>query len=80
MEDMSTMGKRIKYYRKQQGLTQKQLAEKIGVNEVTIRSYEAEKYQPKYDTFCKLCESLFVFPYDLKDVPGVLISSIVLPP
>lgn len=71
MEDLSTMGKRIRHYRKQQELTQKQLAKKVGVNEVTIRSYEADKYQPKYDTLCRLCESLFVFPEDLKDLPGV---------
>lgn len=39
-----SIGENIRNLRKKAGLTQRKLAEKVGVNEVTIRSYEAEKY------------------------------------
>ena len=38
-----SIGENIRYLRKQAKLTQKQLAQMVGVNEVTIRSYERGK-------------------------------------
>lgn len=54
------LGQNIKKYRKEKKLTQKELASLAGVNEVTIRSYEAEKYRPKIETLQKIAEALDV--------------------
>ena len=62
---MSTIGKNIKNFRKQKKLTQKKLAELTGLNEVTIRSYEADKYRPKYDNLKKLARALGVQTHQL---------------
>lgn len=56
-----TTGDRIKKARKNAGLTQKQLAEKIGVAEITIRQYETNKRLPKNkDITSKLADVLHV--------------------
>lgn len=44
------LGERIRQARKEAGLTQKQLAEKIGVAAITIRQYESSKREPRYET------------------------------
>ena len=54
------LGQNIKKYRKEKKLTQKELASLAGVNEVTIRSYEAEKYRPKIETLQKIADALDV--------------------
>ncbi len=64
---MMSIGESIRNLRKKAGFTQKQLAEKVGVNEVTIRSYEAEKYNPKINTLTKLCVALDCKITDLID-------------
>lgn len=64
---MMSIGENIRNLRKKSGFTQKQLAEKVGVNEVTIRSYEAEKYNPKMNTLTKLCAALDCKITDLID-------------
>lgn len=64
---MMSIGESIRNLRKKAGFTQKQLAEKVGVNEVTIRSYEAEKYNPKMNTLTKLCVALDCKITDLID-------------
>lgn len=53
-----TIGENIRKIRKQQGLTQKELAELAGLNEVTIRSYEAGKFKPKLENIKKLSKAL----------------------
>lgn len=62
-----SIGESIRNLRKKAGFTQKQLAKKVGVNEVTIRSYEAEKYNPKMNTLTKLCVALDCKITDLID-------------
>lgn len=62
-----SIGENIHNLRKKAGFTQKQLAEKVGVNEVTIRSYEAKKYNPKMNTLAKLCVALDCKITDLID-------------
>ena len=64
---MMSIGESIRNLRKKAGFTQKQLADKVGVNEVTIRSYEAEKYNPKMNTLTKLCVALDCKITDLID-------------
>jgi len=69
-----SIGENIKYLRKKAKLTQKELASLVGINEVTIRSYEAGKYEPKTDTLYKLRKALdcninelLIKPFDLYD-------------
>ncbi len=45
---------------KQSGLTNKELAEKIGVSPEMITQYYTTKKLPKLDTFTKLCKVLNV--------------------
>ena len=49
-----TIGKKIKELRKQKKLTQKRLSKLTGIAEITIRQYEADKYNPKWKTCKKL--------------------------
>lgn len=42
-----TIGKRIKYFRTQLGISQNQLAQAIGVHVVSIKKYEADKMNPQ---------------------------------
>ena len=53
-----TVGENIRKYRKEKGLTQKKLAELTQLNEVTIRSYEAGKYKPKFEQLRKIAIAL----------------------
>ena len=54
------IGDRIKEQRKNYGLTQKQLAEKIGVAEITIRQYELGKRQPRIEQLHAIASALGV--------------------
>ncbi len=45
---------RIKHLRKERGLTQSQLAKCIGVSEITVRSYEAGRREPNFQTMVAL--------------------------
>ena len=42
-----TIGEKIKYCRKQIGITQDKLAELTGIHPVSIRKYETNKMQPQ---------------------------------
>lgn len=55
-----TFGNNIKRIRIEQNLTQKELAEKIGCAEITIRQYEADKRQPNINQLHKLATALKV--------------------
>ena len=55
-----TFGKRLRAVRKELGLTQKQLGEKIGVGRTTISEYESGKIVPRQDGLIKLAEVLKV--------------------
>lgn len=48
------IGDKIKSFRKNQKITQKQLSEATGLAEITIRQYEANKYIPKIENLRKL--------------------------
>lgn len=64
-----SIGENIRYLRKQAKLTQKQLAQMVGVNEVTIRSYERGKYEPKTDVLYRLVKVLDCNINELLDKP-----------
>lgn len=52
------IGEKIKKYRKEAGLTQKQLAEKINRKEITIRKYESGEREPRISIINDICEAL----------------------
>jgi len=59
------IGSRIKATRKAANLTQKQLAEKSGIIETTIRKYELGIQKPKIDNVKKIAAALCISPSDL---------------
>jgi transcriptional regulator with XRE-family HTH domain len=59
------IGQRIKMARKNQGLTQKELAERAGTAIGTIQQYELGKRQPRMDQLQKIAAALGVSISDL---------------
>lgn len=53
-----TIGDNIKYFRKQSNLTQVELAEKIGVSNRTVCSWEINRTEPDMDSVDKICTVL----------------------
>lgn len=51
---MILLGNRIRELRTEYGLTQADLAKKVGVSKATITSYESDLRQPSYDVLIKL--------------------------
>ena len=60
-----TLGKRIRYYRKHAGMTQKELAEAVGLSEPAIRNYELDNRTPDRDTLTWIADALKVSYYAL---------------
>lgn len=56
---------RIKEYRKQDGMTQKELATKIGISQNYLSELENGKYDIKLSLLCKIANALEVFPFEL---------------
>lgn len=54
----NNIGNKIKALRKSQGLTQEQLAEKVGIDDKHLSKIENNKHQPSYATLCKIAEVL----------------------
>ena len=65
-----TIGEKIKHYRTQNKMTQKQLGEKCGLAEITIRQYEADKYIPKIGNLQKIAAALNVPLFDFVGAAG----------
>lgn len=62
------IGNKIKQFRKEKGLTQKELAAKLGVAEITIRKYESGDREPKLDQLEKIASALDIEFLDLMDI------------
>lgn len=58
---------KIKAFRKKSNLTQKQLAEKSSIAEITIRKYEKGDRVPKLEQLTKIAAALECSPVDLLD-------------
>ena len=59
-DDIMTIGEKIKYCRKQIGITQDRLAELTGIHPVSIRKYETNKKQPQPPQLAKIADALGV--------------------
>ena len=51
---MYKLGERLKELRKQQGLTQVQVAERLGLSKAVLSSYEVASRHPSYDILIKM--------------------------
>lgn len=58
-------GKRIKAARKHANLTQKQLADKLGLATGTIQQYELGKREPSLDTIEQIASVLHISPFEI---------------
>lgn len=56
---------RLKQTRERQGISQKALAQKIGVSEITIIRWEKQRTAPTVKQIAQLCAALGVMPNDL---------------
>lgn len=61
------LGENIKKYRKQKGLTQKELASKVGVTASTITKYEKGDLQPNLDTIKEIAKALDISYVEIID-------------
>lgn len=59
------LGQRIKEVRKSKGITQEQLAEKVGIGTSNISYIENGKFAPTIENFEKIVQALDVEPYEL---------------
>jgi len=57
---MAELGSRIRALRKARDWTQKELAERAGLSEISIKTLEAGKYSPRGDTLDKLARAFAV--------------------
>lgn len=56
---------KIAYYRDKRGLTQKELAEKVGVTQGAIGQYETAKCKPRLETVFRIADALGVSASEL---------------
>lgn len=63
-----TMGEMIKAARKKAGLTQKELADRLGITNSTISAFERDKTNMKQSTLLKICDALDISLMELKAV------------
>lgn len=68
---LDTTGKKIQYYRGQQNLSLEELSSKTSIPIENLKAYEEDAAYPADDDFAKLCENLFIFPDELREIPGV---------
>ncbi len=61
------VGENIKKFRKQMGFTQKELADRLGCAEITIRQYESNKREPSIEQLGKIADILNLHLFDLID-------------
>ena len=60
-------GDMIRKYRKEKGLTQKQLGDLCGIADSNIRKYESGKQNPKIKTLQRIADALSISIYDLME-------------
>lgn len=70
MEEEKTIGTVIRKYRKERGLTQKQLGALCGISEQNIGNYERGVRKPKIETLLKISKALEVPVNSFVDLKG----------
>ena len=65
MVELKDIQKRLRDEIKSSNLTQKQIAEKLGINPSTVSKYVRLDKYPSLDTFANLCEILDVSADDI---------------
>ena len=60
-----TLGERIVYYRNQKGITQKSLADRMGISNTRLNYWEKDKREPDVKMINLLCEVLEIDPKEL---------------
>ncbi len=60
MEDELTFGSRLCQLRKKNGITQRDLAQKLGVHITTIKNWEGDNCYPDAKNICALADPLHV--------------------
>lgn len=63
----ASVGEKIRYYRQQAGMTQRQLAELCEISEPAIRNYELGNRVPDYETLQVIADALRVGYYAIAD-------------
>ena len=63
-----SVGVNIKQARKSRGLTQKQLAEKAGIAEISLRQYENNKRKIRLDTLISIANALNIVLSEMVDL------------
>ena len=63
------IGKRIRSFREQANLSQKELASRIGVSNARLSNWEQGLNRPDADTIPAICEALSISPNDLLNTP-----------
>lgn len=53
---MIRIGAKLKELRKSEGLTQQQIADKLGINRVNYTRYETDAVRPDYETLIQLAD------------------------
>ena len=66
-----TVGDRIRALRKEKGLTQKELGQKLGVSASMIGQYETNVRKPKFETLEKIAVSLGVNITEIVDISDI---------
>ena len=62
------IGKRIRKYREARGISQVQLAEKLGIGNSRVSNWEQGINRPDADILAEICRALEVSPSELLDV------------
>lgn len=66
-----TIGERIKALRKEKGITQKELADRLGVSASMVGQYETGVRKPKYETIQKIANSLGITTAEFADMSPI---------
>lgn len=75
-----TIGDRIRTIRKEKGLTQKQLAQRLGVSASMVGQYETNVRKPKFETLKNFSEALDVNITELIDIDDISPSLLSMSP
>lgn len=67
MKDME-INEKIRYFRKQRGISQELLAERTGINVNTIRKYEIGIRKPKVEQLKKIADGLEISAIEFLDI------------